>query len=344
MPLADFQSLFPHLCRRLLQARRHGRVGHAYLVIGDEPAFLESFVLSWIQVCSCPQPGEDADACGACPSCRAVAEKRSPELHWVQPRSKTRQIVIEDVRRLEHEVNLKAGTGKTKVAVIAEADRMNEESQNAFLKTLEEPPQHTIVILYSTNARRLLPTIRSRCQTISLLQNRRNYDLPLELGLFRILAPLQRGAGAAEAVRATESILTLLNGIRGKATETVGPVDENRMQMLEEQDPKLRKQAEEEHALRIEAEYRRLRQLVIEALRTWFEQLVLVAADVPRNQLPHPELLDAADNDAIRETITSEDAERNLRLTRLLLTDLQGNMPEKIAVQAFCLGVCDKSA
>lgn len=108
-----------------------------------------------------------------------VVEKILPldeqEGGWVRiirPRSKSRRISVAEIRDLEHTLHLAAPKGMTKVGVIVDADRMNEQAENAFLKTLEEPPNGTLLLLLTTRPQRLLPTILSRCLQVKLTGGR----------------------------------------------------------------------------------------------------------------------------------------------------------------------------
>src|SRR5439155_26460972 len=85
------------------------------------------------------------------------------DVHWVRPESKTRVITVDQIRDLMQEINLKPTEAEFKVAVIVAADRLNEKAANAFLKTLEEPPAKSILILLTTEPQRILETILSRC-------------------------------------------------------------------------------------------------------------------------------------------------------------------------------------
>src|SRR5579862_9503173 len=89
------------------------------------------------------------------------------DIHWVRPESKSRQITVEQMRELMREIQLKPTEAQFKVAVIVSADRLNIQAANAFLKTLEEPPQKSIIILLSTEPSRLLETIISRCLRVN---------------------------------------------------------------------------------------------------------------------------------------------------------------------------------
>ena len=133
MPLAEFTAAFPDLCRRLLVSRRADRVGQAYLFVGDSPALLRRFVTAWAQVRACLTPRPDGDACGTCELCVRLANNTYPERVDLVPESKTRQILVDAMRTFDHRLNLSTDAAHPKIGVIAEADCMGNEAQNAFL-------------------------------------------------------------------------------------------------------------------------------------------------------------------------------------------------------------------
>jgi DNA polymerase III subunit delta' len=89
--------------------------------------------------------------------------KRHPDFHLVEPESKSRRILVEQIRDLEAQLRMRAGEVRWKFGVVDDADRMMPQAANAFLKTLEEPPEHSILVLLTTLPEALLDTIRSRC-------------------------------------------------------------------------------------------------------------------------------------------------------------------------------------
>ena len=99
---------------------------------------------------------------------KTESPKLHPDLHTLRPVNKMRQISVANTRSLIKNLQLSTHQGSHKVALVYEPDRMNQESANAFLKTLEEPPSDTIIFLLTTRAYDLLPTIISRCFTIAL--------------------------------------------------------------------------------------------------------------------------------------------------------------------------------
>ncbi|MCS6771019.1 MAG: hypothetical protein NZ740_03215 [Kiritimatiellae bacterium] len=116
-----------------------------------------------ISLCPAEQP-----ACETCPTCAAVARREHPDLLWLEPARKTRIISVDQIRELIQFTVRAPYSGSRKVGVILSADRMNPEAMNALLKTLEEPPGDTVLLLVTDQPQSLLPTIVSRCFRVNL--------------------------------------------------------------------------------------------------------------------------------------------------------------------------------
>jgi DNA polymerase III subunit delta' len=142
-----------HALERLLEAQAAGRLAHAYLLCGPRGSGKGS-VIEQISASSLgTEPG--------------IVEKH-PDFHSAGPESKSRRILIEQIRRLEHALRNKPSVGSRKIAVIREADRLQPQAANAFLKTLEEPPAGSHVFLTSSSPDALLETVLSRCIVVQL--------------------------------------------------------------------------------------------------------------------------------------------------------------------------------
>lgn len=159
-----------------------GRAPHAYLFEGPEGVGKEltARALAARLLCAAPDESAEGEACGQCQSCRMFARDNHPDfhliyrgLHKLHPDRNVRVskglfLGVDLIRHFLIEPSTSKPTvGRRHVFVIRDAERMNEEAQNALLKTLEEPPGETCLILVTASADRLLPTIRSRCQRIS---------------------------------------------------------------------------------------------------------------------------------------------------------------------------------
>ena len=148
------------------RAIESGRPAHGYLIVGPVRGVGMELAMRILQTLFCSAPNRP---CGACERCRRVTERIESDIHWVFPEKKSRIISAEQIReKLIHEVTQTSLAGGWKVGVLVGADRLNEASANAFLKTLEEPPEKTLFVLLSDAPQQLLPTILSRCQRIDL--------------------------------------------------------------------------------------------------------------------------------------------------------------------------------
>lgn len=140
-----------------------GRLAHGYVISGPDPKAGASLAVLFLQWLFCP---EAAKPCGRCRACRHVEARAHSDVVWVEPESKSRVIAIDQIRELNRFIRETSFEGGWKAAVILEAERFNENSANAFLKSLEEPPPRCLLLLVTGSPQSLLPTIRSRCQHV----------------------------------------------------------------------------------------------------------------------------------------------------------------------------------
>ncbi|OGX39779.1 MAG: DNA polymerase III subunit delta' [Omnitrophica WOR_2 bacterium RIFCSPHIGHO2_02_FULL_68_15] len=140
-----------------------GTVGHAHLLLGPDGVGKAFLARQMAQALLCRQPAGDGDACGRCPSCRSVAKGQHPDLRVIQVEEDATTITIEQVRELQRWLSMTPFHDGRKVALLAEAETMQEPSANALLKTLEEPPPTAVLLITAVHEGRLLPTLVSRC-------------------------------------------------------------------------------------------------------------------------------------------------------------------------------------
>ena len=150
----------------LAAAYKAGRLPHG-LLIHEAPGTGGDWLAKWVASLVLCHNAERAP-CGACPGCHRVATAQHPDLVVLQPIEESKQIRIEQIRELSEELALTAHQGSYKVAVITPADTLNRFAANALLKTLEEPPARTLLMLVATQPSRLPATILSRCQRVRL--------------------------------------------------------------------------------------------------------------------------------------------------------------------------------
>jgi hypothetical protein len=344
MSLAQFADRLPLLVQRLCQARATDRLGHAYLISGDSPQALYQFVLAWIQVCLCPNSRTNGDACGSCQTCEQVMGHRYHYMHELKPRSKSRAITIDVIRELERALNMKAG-GATRVAVIWEADCMQEAAQSAFLKTLEEPHPNTLLLLVTARPEALLTTIRSRCQSIALRENRFDPALPELPAVYANLAQLRRGRGApvackvASYLEAFSAALKAHSDAKVKQESAALQKQARDGQMTSAQKQRLETEMEAASA----ADYIGAREQLLSAIYTWFAQEYLRANEVSIDTMPNPETYAELPAETRDSAISEGEARHNLDQALDFIRTMTFNVDEALAVQNFCQSICAKA-
>jgi DNA polymerase-3 subunit delta' len=149
----------------LRSALAAGRLHHAYLFLGPAGVGKRTVAVALAKAIHCRESANDF--CGHCVNCARVSDGNHPDVRVIEPLAGKKEISIQQIRELERELSFRSFTGKHKIAVIDPATLMNLSSQNALLKTLEEPPKDSLIILLAESAGGLLPTLRSRCLQIS---------------------------------------------------------------------------------------------------------------------------------------------------------------------------------
>ncbi len=151
---------------KLQLANQAGRMTHAVLFTGPVGIGLEHFSKCLTASLLCENSQGDAHACGNCRSCHLLQGESHPDLFNIEPEEPGKQIKVDEIRKLIDSIHLKSQYGRYKIAVITPADAMNRSAANSLLKTLEEPPEHSLLILLSHRPTLLPITIRSRCQHV----------------------------------------------------------------------------------------------------------------------------------------------------------------------------------
>jgi len=166
MPVAD---LIGHeRPKKILQtALRLDCLAHAYLFHGDEQIGKKLAAIRFAQAINC-EAGDGTYACGVCRSCQQIGNRTHPDFLLIEPDRELAnpQIKIEQIRELEAQIVYQPLVGRRKIFLIDDADRMTLGAANAVLKTLEEPPAHSLLLLISSRPAALPATVRSRCQAI----------------------------------------------------------------------------------------------------------------------------------------------------------------------------------
>ena len=151
------------LIRRLKSIMDSGRIVHSYIFTGPTGAGKKTISNYFAKMLQCQ--GMDKP-CNTCKSCRQVESSNHPDIIRIESQSNV--IRVDSIRELRKDISIKPFQSQRKIYIIEKGDTMNQQAQNALLKTLEEPPKHAIIIILVENLASLLPTIVSRCQIIRI--------------------------------------------------------------------------------------------------------------------------------------------------------------------------------
>ena len=164
----DFHQIVGHedIIRHFKSSIETGRVGHAYIICGEEDSGRSSLAFSFAKALQC-ESGE-TDPRNECPSCIKADSGNHPDIILVKHEKPTVLSVDEIRDQVVSTMDIRPYSGKYKIYIIDDAQLMNAQAQNALLKTIEEPPEYGVIILITNSLEKLLPTILSRCITLNI--------------------------------------------------------------------------------------------------------------------------------------------------------------------------------
>jgi DNA polymerase III subunit delta' len=305
------------------RAHANQRLGHAYLISGAKGSGKRDLALQ-IAALANDVPASDVAS--------------HPDLHIAEPESKSRRIVIDQVRALEKELQMRSLLGGKKIGIVFEADRLQIQASNAFLKTLEEPPANSLLMLTTSIPEALPETIISRCIPIPLRSTDSAGRTVLQQELLNALRGFfqQKSAGVTETIQLVRKFTQLLQqarqAIHEESAEELGAEEKLYKGAIEGDWLEDR----EAHFKALdESRYLQQRAEAIEVLLEWW-------GDVLRQQQGHgrldlPEF--AADTARIAQQITPVEGLRRIAHLDQLREVLERNVQELLAIEAAFLKV-----
>ena len=262
---------------------------------------------------------------------RGVDEQESGWVRIIHPRSKSRRISVAEIRDLEHTLHLAAPKGETKVGVIVDADRMNEQAENAFLKTLEEPPDGTLLMLLSARPQRLLPTILSRCIQIKLTGGRPLGDDGGDELVAALNRVAERGFGNPVAALHMKAVFTDFLATRKAEAEAAAKAaaKEESATYRDGTDGTWLKEREDFHKAAAEADYLDARNRYLDVLIAWLADLIRIKTGADGLDFPEsaPQLGKIAEGESVFQIGKRLEALDRLRQT------LDTNASEPLALE-----------
>ena len=281
-----FQDIIGHqsTIASLQRAVARQRLAHAYLFHGEAAIGKRSTAVWLAQALNCERESttDALDACGSCRLCQQIEARTHPDYFVIEPDRElaTPQIKIEQVREIEQQIMYRPLIGERKICLIDEADRMTIGAANALLKTLEEPPDHSLFFLVSSRPAALPATIRSRCQSLRFATPVRT-DVEAALILKREMPPADaRFLAMICEGRLGEALSTDLKSVRAQQQELLDLVSPNSLRSVTNVLTAAESLAKADRAAEM-----------LSWLARWIRDLIIVQVGGDRNQLFYLESL-----------------------------------------------------
>ncbi len=308
---------------KLLQrADTNDRLAHAYLLTGPEGSGTRELGIRLAGLLV-GQP---------------VEPLKHVDVHTAEPESKSRRIVIEQMRTMEQSLQMRSARGGRKVGIIFDADRLQEQAANAFLKTLEEPPPNSHLILVSSLPDQLLTTILSRCIEIALRPTERREPSARQLqllGVLRDFAKLSRPLLPQTLMLVQDFRALLADAKETIADETTAAfkAEEKRYKQTSGVTSDWLDAREDYYKALTEARYRNERSGLIETLEQWWGDILRQQHGAPH--LDHPTF--SADTAAVAQRVSTPEALRRSAALVGLRENFGRNVQEQLAIEVAFL-------
>jgi DNA polymerase-3 subunit delta' len=300
------------------------KVVNSYLFLGSEGIGKKVVALQFAKALNClGGETEKGDACDHCTSCRKIDHALHPDVLLIEPIGQG--IKKEQVIQMQRELAYKPYEGKHRVCILTAADRMAHDIPNTLLKTLEEPPLHTVIILLANNSRFILPTILSRCQPI------RFNPLPISL----VSKWLMEGKGFDEAE--AHLLASLSEGSPGKALEIQEEIRQIPREELLKDWVGLKSLSFERIGSWVESlpSQRENLLLMLEVAKTLLRDLVMVKTLKKQPKLIHSDLLQVMESMATKWNLSS--LLKRMEILHQTTLTIKSNANTSLALEAMML-------
>jgi len=314
-------SAFEYLSR----AHENGRLAHAYLISGPAGSGKRGLTSDLSALVTGTKAGD-------------VFASQPSGVFLAEPESKSRRIVIEQVRALEHALQMRSSGGRRKVAIVADADRLQPQAANAFLKTLEEPPNDSLLLLLSAMPEVLPDTILSRCIAVPLVADEKAALSAEEEELVELLATAVGPAtkGVQPAYRLARGFHRLLGQIR-EAIQTENAVALKREETRYKQttDGAWLDEREDYFKALTESQYVHQRSRLLETLFLWWADVLRANTGVKQRELPSAR----KQTEILAQKLKTSEILRRIRRLEELRDHLGRNIQEALAIEVAFLSV-----
>lgn len=309
----------------LSRAHQRGRLAHAYLISGPPGS---------------GKRGLASDLSNLVTGATSVDVFASPPpgVYLAEPESKSRRIVINQVRELEHALQMRSVNGHRKVAIVADADRLQPQAANAFLKTLEEPPKDSLLLLLSSMPEVLPDTILSRCIAVPLAAEEKAELSTEENELVELLGSVTAPAaeGVQHAYRLARGFHSLLAQIRAAIQEeNAAALKRDETRYKNTTDGAWLDDREDYYKALTESQYVRQRSRLVEILFLWWSDVLRASTGVARREFPFAK----KQTETLAKKLTTAEILRRIRRLEEMRDHLGRNIQEALAIEVAFLSV-----
>ena len=320
MPLSRATAL-----EYLSRAHEQNQLAHAYLISGPPGSGKEKLAADVASLVNGTPAGE-------------IFSAKAREVFIARPESKSRRIVIEQIRDLEHALHMRAANGRRKVAIISDADRLQPQAANAFLKTLEEPPRDSLLLLLSTLPEALPETILSRCIAIPLVPDAEPQTSDEERNLVKLLQKAAREGGwtLQFAYRLAQEFQGLLRAVRESVRrETDEALEQEQARYKNATDGVWLEEREEYYKALAESLYLQRRAQLVETLLVWWSDVLKSNQKLPQCNLPEAR----KETSALAMRFSYSEILKRVRCIEELRDHLSRNIHESLAIEVAFLTI-----
>ena len=309
----------------LRRAHEQNRLAHAYLITGSPGSGTEVLATELASMVN-GTPAKD------------VFSAKAREIFVARPESKSRRIVTAQIRALEHALQMRAANGRRKVAIVPDADRLQTEAANAFLKTLEEPPKDSLLLLLSELPEALPETILSRCIAIPLASDREVHSEKEEEKLVKLLQQASRQTTwtIQFAYRLAQEFQQLLRAAREEVKhETDEALKHEQTRYKDATDGAWLEEREEHYKALTESLYLQRRAALVETLFAWWTDVLRASNGVAQRDIP----VTKQETATLAKRFSTAEILRRIRSVEELRDHLSRNIYESLAIEVAFLAI-----
>lgn len=309
----------------LRRAHEQNRLAHAYLISGLPGSGKQQLAADLASLVNGTDAGD-------------VFSSKAREIFVARPESKSRRIVIEQIRDLEHALQMRARNGRRKVAIISDADRLQPQAANAFLKTLEEPPRDSLLLLLSALPEALPETILSRCITIPLVRDGEHQASDEEEKLVKLLqqASHEQKWTIQFAYRLAQEFQGLLRAVREEVKrETDEALKQEQTRYKDATDGAWLEEREQYYKARAESLYLQRRAGLIETMFAWWSDALRSSNGVAQRSLPGAQ----KETTVLATRFSTAEILKRIRCLEELRDHLDRNIHEALAIEVAFLTI-----